>query len=109
MRGTRGLLPPLVVLASAALLFGCGGSDDDSSGSTDAGAAAEQPAKTIDPPEGSTGPQSAGDSEPDAPDNAITDRPGGSADQGDGKQDSGKQDSGKKQESGGATGSSRPY
>ncbi len=68
-------------LISAALIIGCSDSDDPS-GSGGSGTAAEQPSGTVDPPTGTTAPASAGDKVPDAPDKAISDRPGGPNDSG---------------------------
>lgn len=70
------LVAAVAGLVSAAMLFGCSGSDE-SSGSEGAGTAAEQSSGKVDPPVGTTAPASSGDKVPDAPDNAISDRPGG--------------------------------
>lgn len=86
----RVLLPALSALVSAVIFLGCSGSDDDPDTSSPATPAAdppsqvtpssETPASPVEPAGGATGPASAGDRNPDAPDNAISDRPGGPGD-----------------------------
>jgi hypothetical protein len=97
-------------LVSAAIFAGCSGSDD-TSGATGSGAAGGQPASEVDAPAGTSGPASAGDRVPDAPDNAISDRPGGPNDT-NGKDDNGGNDADhERQGSSGSddSGSAEPY
>ncbi|MCB0827236.1 MAG: hypothetical protein KDB62_00315 [Solirubrobacterales bacterium] len=92
-------------LLSAAIFAGCSDSDD-TSGATGSGATGSQPATEVDAPAGTSGPASAGDKVPDAPDNAISDRPGGPNDT-NGKDDKGGKDADHEQQEG--SGSAEPY
>ena len=64
-----------LALAGAA---GCGGDDDSGDEAATGTEAVERPATgTTSPAAGATGPASAGDERPAAPDDAVSDRPGG--------------------------------
>ena len=72
-----------LLLVSAALLSACGGDDDSVSGNQAGQVETQAQEESSDQDYGATGPASANDNRPEAPDDAISDRPGGPNDKSD--------------------------
>lgn len=100
MRQTPGMAPlrklrlslvmTLAAFAIAGFAAGCGDDDDGGSAPAGGGTAVE----SENPSTGETGPASAGDEREQAPDDAISDRPGGPNDEGGNSEDGGQVPSG---------------
>jgi len=73
----RTALGAVVTLIAAGIIAGCGGDDDSSSPTTPVQPAVQSQTQKK---KGPTGPASAGDKRPAAPDDKISDRPGGPKD-----------------------------